>query len=269
MKAKFVFETLQEAYEPKDLKRVQDFAKKSGGDLQKEIALAERMAKTLTSMNKAIGRAEAAAEVYGGWNEIVEVFYNKAKELGYTGPPPGERLEKGPVLGSQLPREQQYSIKRPKGPGFRGPNNRFGRGGSWHGKSILPIGKVDLRTGDSKFFNIYDKTDSTIEVWRDNKGIDTTHIDKPIEPHQTGIGSILKPKGKEEIDKEKRKYFNYKIVITSGSNPLHQIGDFDSFHHDQNGGNIGHWEMVDYVSLENARELSLSYGGKLSGYVYK
>ncbi|MEK0338542.1 MAG: hypothetical protein QQN41_14025, partial [Nitrosopumilus sp.] len=102
MKAKKVYEIL-EAYEPKDLKRVKDFAKKSGGDYQKEIAFAQRMANTLTNMDKAIGRAEAAAEVYGEQNEIVEIFYNKAKELGFTGPAPGERLEGGIKLGSQLP----------------------------------------------------------------------------------------------------------------------------------------------------------------------
>jgi len=107
MRAKFV----NEAYEPKDLKRVKDFAKKSGGDFEKEVALARQMAKTLTNVNKAIGRAEAAAEVYGGWNEIVQIFYDKAKELGYEGPPPAERLEvlkDHPILGSKLPKEQQY-----------------------------------------------------------------------------------------------------------------------------------------------------------------
>lgn len=268
MKAKYVFEVLSEAYEPKDLKRVQDFSKKSGGDFEKEIGFAKRMAKTLTNMNKAIGRAEAAAEVYGGWNEIVEIFYEKAKELGYDGPPPGQRLENGPVLGSKLPVEQRY--KSPELRGGKGTRRRHSsyRGGSWDGNAILPIGKVDMRSGESKYFNIYDDRDGTIEVWRDNKGIDTSHMD-PVETPTSGIGSILKPKDKEEIERGKRKYFNYKIVLTSGSNPLHEIGQFANFYHDQNGNNIGHWEMVDYVPLQHGKELILPYGSKITGYVYK
>lgn len=109
MRAKFINES-KGAYEPKDLKRIKDFAKKSGGDYQKEIAFAERMARTLTNVDKAIGRATAAYEVYGEWNEIVEAFYNKAVELGYKGPKPGES-EEPVVLGSQIEKKP----KRDKG----------------------------------------------------------------------------------------------------------------------------------------------------------
>lgn len=276
MKAKFIQESLNElAYEPKDLKRVRDFATKSGGDFQKEVALAQRMANTLTNMDKAIGRAEAAAEVYGGWNEIVEIFYNKAKELGFQGPPPGERLEDPKhVLGSKLPPEQQYKRQHQSdGPGRRRYGGGYGR--SWNGNAILPLGKVDLRSGDSPMFNVYDTwlsdrpdDSTTVEVWRDNKGIDTRHIEVKETP-TTGISSILAPKPKEEIDKQKRQFFNYKVVFTSGKNPIHQIGDQQSFYHDQNGNNIGDWEMVDYVPLKHMKELILPYGKKLSGYVYK
>jgi len=271
MKAKFVKETLSEAYEPKDLKRVRDFGLKSGGDFQKEVAFAQRMANTLTNMDKAIGRAEAAAEVYGGHNEIVDIFYNKAKELGFKGAAPGERLaDPKHVLGSKLSPEQQY--KRQSHRGIAGGYGRRGR--SWDGNAILPLGKVDLRSGDSPVFNVYDtwlndRDDSTtVEVWRDNKGIDTRHIEVQETP-TTGISSILKPKPKEEIDAKKRSYFNYKILFTSGNTPIYQIGDKSSFYHDQNGNNIGDWEMVDYVPLKHMKELILPYGKKLSGYVYK
>lgn len=274
MKAKFIQETLNEmAYEPKDLKRVRDFSLKSGGDFQKEISFAQRMANTLTNMDKAIGRAEAAAEVYGGWNEIVEIFYNKAKELGYTGPPPGERLEDPKhILGSKLPPEQQY--KRPSSNSyFR--SGGYGRTSSWQGSAILPLGKVDLRSGDSPLFNVYDTwlnnrddDSTTVEVWRDNKGVDTSRIDVKETP-KTGISSILAPKSKEEIERQKRQFFNYKLVFNSGKNPSYQIGDKQSFYHDQNGNNIGYWEMVDYVPLKHMKELILPYGKKISGYVYK
>jgi len=275
MKAKSVHESLNEmAYEPKDLKRVQDFSKKSGGDFEKEKAFAQRMANTLTNMDKAIGRAEAAAEVYGGWNEIVEIFYKKAQELGYKGDAPGERLEDPKhVLGSKLPPEQQYKRKHNRDSGSYGGGRYGRRGRSWNGNAILPLGKVDLRSGDSPVFNVYDtwlndRSDTTVEVWRDNKGVDTRHIEVKEAP-KTGISSILAPKPKEEIDRQKRQFFNYKVVFTSGSTPISQIGDKASFYHDQNGNNIGDWEMVDYVPLKHMKELILPYGKKLSGYVYK
>ena len=258
MRAKFV----NEAYEPKDLKRVRDFSKKSGGDFEKEVALARQMAHTLTNVNKAIGRAEAAAEVYGGWNEIVQIFYDKAKELGYKGPEPGKRLEAGVVLGSKLPKEQQF--KNPN------PNRNMYRRGTWSGNAILPLGKVDLRTGESPMFNVYDtwNNEGTVEIWVDPKGYDFGHL-KVADAPTSGISSILKPKPKEEVELNKRKFFNYRLVFTSGNQPLHQIGEKASFYHDQNGNQIGQWQMVDYVPLKHLREAILPYGGHISGYVYK
>lgn len=260
-------DSVDEAYEPKDLKRVKDFAKKSGGDFEKEVALARQMANTLTNMNKAIGRAEAAAEVYGGWNDIVQIFYDKAKELGYKGPEPGKRLEAGVVLGSKLPKEKQYRRVRD----ISGSMNRYYR---HRGSPVLPLGKVDLRTGKCESFNVYDTwggSSTIVEVWRDNKNMDTSHLNvTSIQPTPSGgIASLLKPKPQEEVELNKRKFFNYKIVFTSGTNPTHQIGDKNDFRHDQSGAHIGSWEMVDYVPLEHMRELILPYGGNLSGYVYK
>lgn len=269
MKAKFVYETLEEAYEPKDLKRVQDFRTKSGGDYQKEIRLAQQMANTLTNVEKAIGRAEAALEVYGEWNEIVNIFFNKAKQLGYTGTPPGERT----VLGSKLPKHLQYKNPRREQDYRRG--GVAGRGRHFYGNPILPLGKVDLRTGGSPSFNVYDTWMSeeneggTVEVWRDNKGVDTSHLEPQEKEEETTLSSILKPKSKEEVEKQKRKYFNYRIIFTSDDSPMHEIGEFQHFYHDQSGSTFGKWEMVDYVPLKYMKELILPYGKKISGYVYK
>lgn len=79
----------------------------------------------------------------------------------------------------------------------------------------------------------------------------------------------MKPKSKEEIDKAKRQYFNYKLVFTAGDKPMHKIGDMENFYHDQNGNNIGFWELVDYVPVKHMRELILPYGKRISGYTYK
>ena len=255
---------VSEAYEPKDLKRIKDFSKKSDGNFEKEVALARQMANTLTNMDKAIGRAEAAAEVYGGWNEIVEIFYDKAKQLGYKGPKPGERLNAGILLGSKLPKEQQYKNKFTD-------NRRYIHNESF----ILPLGSVDLRSGECKFFNIYNTWgdhDTTVEVWVEMKNgvnyksLDTSNINVEDEG---GIAGLLKPKPKEEIDLLKRKYFNYKIIFTSGNTPNHEIGDKVKFRHDQSQKLIGYWEMVDYVSLKYMSELILPYGNKIFGYTYK
>lgn len=255
---------IDEAYEPKDLKRVRDFAKKSGGSFEKEIALARQMAKAITNVDKAIGRAEAAAEVYGGWNEIVEVFYEKAKQLGYSGPEPGRRLsDPTAVLGSKRPDAQRAENQQ----------RSYSYGSRWGGNPILPIGKVNLRTGECKYFNVYDTWDdnSTVEVWRDNKGVDTSRLQnvEPKAPMGSGIGKLLRGKPKEEIDTAMRKFFNYKLVFTSGTRPQYGIGAKKTFYHDQNGSIMGDWEMVDYVPLKHMRELILPYGGNISGYVYK
>ncbi len=256
MRAKFVKDSFNESYEPKDLKRVKDFTLKSGGDFQKEVSLARQMANTLTNVNKAIGRAEAAIEVYGGWNEIVEIFYEKAKELGYEGPVPGERLQAGVVLGSKLPKDHQAKPNYP---------------GKYYGSNpILPIGKVDIRTGECKYFNVYEtwKNEGIVEVWRDAKGINTKNIDSNVKIDSPSI-NILRPKSKEEVEEQKRKFFNHKIIFTGGNVPTYQIGDNALFVHDQNRNEIGYWEMVDYVPLKHMRELILPYGSNLSGYVYK
>lgn len=259
-----------ESYEPKDLKRIKDFAKKSNGNLEKEINLANQMAKTLTNVDKAIGRAEAAAEIYGPEHEITQIFYDKAKKLGYEGQVPGERLKSGILLGSKLPLEQRYKNPDKNIKSKYVPNKRYGRP---LGNPILPIGKVNIRSGECEYFNVYNTwegDDTVVEVWRDNMGMNTKVLDynERIEP-TTGIASILKPKSQEEIDINKRKYFKYSIIFTSGNEPMHEIGEICDFAHDQNWRHLGRWEMVDYVLLKHMKELILPYGSTISGYVYK
>jgi len=53
---------LNEAFDEKDHKRIEDIVKKAGGDRDKEISLATTMAKVITDKNKAERRAEAAEE---------------------------------------------------------------------------------------------------------------------------------------------------------------------------------------------------------------
>lgn len=60
--------------------RVSDIWNKSGGDVDKAIALAKTQANRITDEWKALNRAFAAKEM--GYEEIFEVFFHRAYELG-------------------------------------------------------------------------------------------------------------------------------------------------------------------------------------------
>jgi hypothetical protein len=60
--------------------RVSDIWNKSGGDVDKAIALAKTQANRITDEWKAINRAMSAKEM--GYEEIFEVFFHRAYELG-------------------------------------------------------------------------------------------------------------------------------------------------------------------------------------------
>lgn len=227
------------------------------------MALSDVPGGELFKDNVEIEDIEQAVENLGHWSdeeddEDIDEAYEPKDLIFYD-----KVLKDHPILGSKLPKEQQYKSTTNRNP-------YIGRGRSWQGNAILPLGKVDLRTGECPIFNVYDtwEPDSTVEVWVDPKGHDYTHL-QGVEAPSSGISSILKPKPKEEIDLTKRKFFNYRLIFTSGSQPSYQIGQKQNFYHDQNGNNIGQWQMVDYVPLKWMRELILPYGGHIAGYVYK
>ena len=67
--------------EAKDDMRISDIVKKSAGNENKEISLAQQMAKSIKDGDKAIRRARAAFEK--GLEHIAKPFFLKAKDLGY------------------------------------------------------------------------------------------------------------------------------------------------------------------------------------------
>ena len=67
------------SFEDKDAQRIKDIVTKSGGDKTKEIRLAKAMADKITSKQKAIRRAEAAAEI--GNIPVEKVFRERAAKL--------------------------------------------------------------------------------------------------------------------------------------------------------------------------------------------
>jgi len=262
MKAKFVKESLLEAFGQKDLTRMQDIRTKAAGDAEKEAALARTQAGLIHDGGKAAARAEAAAEVFGGDHEVTSIFRERARELGASvghaskgvlapvkGPAEkGERLEREWKRGKILPSERVGGEDVESG-------GSFGRGGDifqkmgigrfskpietsnkheWSDASILPIGWVDIGSGESQYLNVY-KTwpNSTAEVWET-------------------------PDGK------------YRLLFTAGE-PSLKIGQTRNFRHDQTWKPLGNrWKFIDYLPVKDLMELVRVYGrAKYPGYTYK
>lgn len=113
-------------------------------------------------------------------------------------------------------------------------SRQFSGGYRGRGCAILPCGSLNLQTGKNKYFSIRDQfqTNSTLEVWKTNDG-------------------------------------TYKIVMTSGSTPIWQIGTKGYFAHDQTGRPLFSGTLVDYIEAPHSEVLIPLYGKSLSCYVYK
>lgn len=257
--------TVNEVFGQKDLVRMQDIQTKSAGDSEKEKSLALTQAKLITNAAKAKARAEAAEEVFGPGSEISQIFYDRAKELGGsyvrseaskgTLAPVVKPAEKGEKLKRKfetkffLPSEKVRMPQQDKvgKPGFsRGLDPKaslgIGRfhdapevGGKFQGNSyLLPLGTVNLMTGESKWFNVLETwdEDSTAEVWKTSAG-------------------------------------KYKLLFTSSNKPSEKLQDRVIFLHSQTNQKMFEGVLVDYVHLKNLSELIRVYGGSLFGYTYK
>lgn len=63
----------------KDTQRIQDIVQKSGGDKNKMMQLAQRMANTISNLDKAVARARAAEE--DNYHDLAKVFFDRADTL--------------------------------------------------------------------------------------------------------------------------------------------------------------------------------------------
>jgi len=99
------------------------------------------------------------------------------------------------------------------------------------------LGTVNLKTGSSKYFNIYD-------TW----GEDTTYE----------IYEIKKINGSQ-----------YKIFATSGTTPLRKLGEKVHDISLQGRRRFFNGVMVDYAVGSNLKKLVEKYGTRLTGYTYK
>lgn len=123
--------------------------------------------------------------------------------------------------------------KRSSGEQFKS-SRTFSGGYQGRGAAILPCGKLNLQTGKNQYFNIKDtyQINSTLEVWETGHKV-------------------------------------YRIVITSGSTPIYQIGTRGYFCNDQTGRPMFDGTLVDYIEAAHAEELIPLYGKSISCYVYK
>ena len=104
--------------------------------------------------------------------------------------------------------------------------------------SVLPSGSLNFNTGMNKYFNVKENGESVIEIYKVNS--------------PTRMNTDL-----------------YKAVITSGTTPIHQIGTYVHFVHDQNFRDIFVGEMVDYIEHHSMDSLVTLYGQSIPCYVYK
>lgn len=101
--------------------------------------------------------------------------------------------------------------------------------------AILPIGRINLKTGNSRYFNVYENwgNNTTYEIYREFRS-----------------GKI-------------------KIVATSGTRPLRKIGETIDAAHDQTRRFMFSGELVDFAVGNDLKGLAETYGNSILGYVYK
>lgn len=222
----------------KDVQRIKDLFPRSKGDDDKLLKLASTMAKVITSAEKAQARGDAAVEILGpNNNALAQIFFDRAKELGYL-EKAAQFARKPDKRKSITPKEDKYA--QYKKPASKLPNPKTGDGSrvdlysKYAGSPVLPLGRVNLETGNCQHFNVYDTWENkgTVEVWENDR-------------------------------------FKYKLVFTSGDEPYEGIGKRQLFKHDQTWAKMGVWKMIDYTPLKDARGLIPYYGKSIAGYVYK
>lgn len=266
MKARFVKDFLNEGYGQKDVVRMEDIRTKAAGDHDKEMALASTQARLITKPEKAKARAEAAEEVFGAGSDIANIFGDRAVELG--GSYVSSEASSGtlaPLTSADPKAERKFKVKshlaservrktgepeKKSGGGFSRGGGAFGTMGVgryadapetsdehiWSPASIASLGKINLGTGDSKYFNVVENSpDGLIEIWRNTDG-------------------------------------RFRGVITSSSEPHAKLGNSRRFLNDQTWKELDHgdsWRLIDYAPLKEIRELVRLYGASIQGYTYK
>ena len=107
--------------------------------------------------------------------------------------------------------------------------------------TILPMGSIDLVTGKSKYFNIYEewkKTLMTCEIYKSYKD-------------------------------SSRSQFTYKLILGSGNRPIGKLKELEDFANYQSGRFLFKAEMIDSCLLKDLPDFATKYAKKIDGFVYK
>jgi hypothetical protein len=115
-------------------------------------------------------------------------------------------------------------------------------------RHILPIGTTNLKTGKSKYFNIY-------EEWKD------------------GVAQFWKVKTSEWSSKESKynSHERWRVIFGHSDDTL---GTQAEFYHDQDNSFMGKWTFAKQVDMKHLQEfmnnpdLELK-GSTINAYVYK
>lgn len=250
------FESILE-YDTKDARRINDFFKKSGGDMTKVISLANQMAKSITKPDKAYNRAKAAIDVMktgDAPNPVADIFYARANELGYDPDKIPVEIPKSPKVAKlEEPEDKKPSApKQPRAPkvthtpqtkpasllpsseqfsSTRNPKTVPGPQGA--GTPIEYIGMLTVDTGKCAGVDLYEIENGTVEVWKLNDdssvfifGVDDT----PSVSLETPCGFLDALNG--------NKYLFY-------------------------------GELVDYIASQDMSALIDLYGNKIRAYKYE
>lgn len=206
-------------YDEKDMNRIIGIFTRANDNFAKLKQLTIMMAGKIDDSDKAIRRGYAVLAHPDKNKEIAQIFFNRAGELGYKEKP----IEKDWVPKTRVSTEE---------PRDRSPDRRYQKNGA----SVAPIGSVNLKTGSSKWFNIY-------ETWGENV---------TYEVYQETYGNK-----------------NYRIVAIFGSNPFLDIGDTKRFQSDQQQRFLFNGTLVDWCNGSELKKLAKIYGNNIPMYAYK
>lgn len=105
--------------------------------------------------------------------------------------------------------------------------------------SILPLGKINLKIGKSKYFNVY-------ETWEEGTTYELYSC-----PDINGVCKL-------------------KLVATAGTSPLASKGQRRRFDHDQTGRFLFEGTMIDFAVGSQLKSFAEKYKvTSISGYTYK
>ena len=226
-------------YGTKDLMRISDIRKKSGGDIIEEFKLAVRMANEIELPGKAIARGWAAVDVYRNSNgnpdqysPIAAVFFQRACELAGEDDindikamasmnSVGDGDEDVEAAYDSVPTEKQPASRRP-------PEMLSKIISKKRVSDLLPLAKINIVKGEGPNFDILVTKTGTVEIWKTNE------------------------------DK-------IRMVYTGSPEPTANIGDEREFKINEDREM---WTMVDYTEVYNMMHLMPLYGSSLSSYMY-